>query len=261
MALTPEEINQAAEAQKRLNEKIAEYNRLSGESLKNPIDPKNYSDAAKYNKALNDELKKTDAILVNVKSGLEGIKSQFQDIGKELNTSWGSAVKNATKSVSKIYSLTEDLYDAQYDLTQTSSKQLKIDKERVQLEFQRIKRQRDSLKLKKEELDKDIAILKNNKDRSKADDARIKRLEAEKNKTTELLGIAEDQYEENVGYQKDINNAYDHTISRVEVLNHATGLTGKLLEGIGGTLEKLGFKGISEKVGEINQELKQSAVK
>ena len=154
MALTTKEIQEQQEAQTRLNEKIAEYNRLTGESTKNPIDPKNFKSAAQYAKAVSDEIKKTSAALLQVESGLSGIFSQFKDIGKELNSGYGSAVKSATKSVSKLYSLTEQLGDAQADLTTVSVKQLKLDKAKASQEFKRIERNREGLGLREREYKK-----------------------------------------------------------------------------------------------------------
>ena len=259
MALTEKEILAQEAAQTRLNEKIAEYNRLTGETTKNPIDPKNYSDAAKYSKALNDELKKTASALLQVSSGLTGIQSQFKDIGKELNSSFGNPIRSATKSVNKIYSLTEQLSDAQSDLTTASVKQLKIDKDKTAQEFNRIKNQRDSLGLKLKELEAEEASLSKIKNKSAEENRRLKKIDEERSKALELKSIADDGYNEQVGYQNDINAAYDKTIERVENINSATGLTGKILEGIGGSLEKLGFTGFGEKVTAINQELKNTA--
>ena len=260
MALTTKEIQEQQEAQTRLNEKIAEYNRLTGESTKNPIDPKNFKSAAQYAKAVSDEIKKTSAALLQVESGLSGIFSQFKDIGKELNSGYGSAVKSATKSVSKLYSLTEQLGDAQADLTTVSVKQLKLDKAKASQEFKRIERNREGLGLRERELEIEERSLQNTKNRTAEEDRRLKKIGEEKNKVTELKSIADDQYNKNVGYQADINKAYETTIERVQTINDATGLTGKILEGVGGTLEKLGFKGMGEKVSAINQTLKDTAV-
>jgi hypothetical protein len=260
MALTTKEIQEQQEAQTRLNEKIAEYNRLTGESTKNPIDPKNFKSAAQYAKAISDETKKTSSALLQVESGLSGILSQFKDIGKELKSGYGSAVKSATKSVTRIYSLTEQLGDAQADLTTASVKQLKLDKAKAALEFKRIGRNREALGLREQELQKEEKQLKGQQNRTAEQNRRLKKIGEEKNKVTELKSIADDQYNKNVGYQADINNAYDTTIERVENVNDATGLTGKILEGVGGSLEKLGFTGIGEKVTAINQELKDTAV-
>lgn len=260
MALTTKEIQEQQEAQTRLNEKIAEYNRLTGESTKNPIDPKNFKSAAQYAKAVSDEIKKTSAALLQVESGLSGIFSQFKDIGKELNSGYGSAVKSATKSVSKLYSLTEQLGDAQADLTTVSVKQLKLDKAKASQEFKRIERNREGLGLRERELEIEERDLKRQQNRTAEQDRRLKKIGEEKNKVTELKSIADDQYNKNVGYQADINKAYETTIERVQTINDATGLTGKILEGVGGSLEKLGFTGIGEKVTAINQELKDTAV-
>lgn len=256
MALTPEQIQAAAKAQAELNRLVKEYNTLTGEGLENPIDPKNFKDATTFQKALSDETKKFRSLLLNVETDLQGIMSRFKDIAKEVKGIRFDPTKNAKKSLNKAISLTEQLADAQEDLTSVSSKELKLSRQKTQQEFSRIGRQEKLLKSKLQELELE-------KKRGGLTKTQLKNLDDEINSTSELLDIAENskrKLEDRTGQVKDINDAYDETIRRVDNINTSTGLTGKILEGVGGTLESLGFKGMSENIQRINQDLKEQTV-
>lgn len=256
MALTPEQIQAAAKAQAELNRLVKEYNTLTGEGLENPIDPKNFKDATTFQKALSDETKKFRSLIINVETDLQGIMSRFKDIAKEVKGIRFDPTKNAKKSLNKAISLTEQLADAQEDLTSVSSKELKLSRQKTQQEFSRIGRQEKLLKSKLEELELE-------KKRGGLTKTQLKNLDDEINSTSELLDIAENSKRklgDRTGQLKDINDAYDETIRRVDNINTSTGLTGKILEGVGGTLESLGFKGMSENIQRINQDLKEQTV-
>ena len=326
MALTPEQIQAAAKAQAELNKLIKEYNSLTGQSISNPIDPKDFKDATSYAKALNNEIVKftkinvdsqkelgsaidslTDSLkeyekatgraienrinpknyktaaeyakalkeeqsrinslLLNAESGLNSISSRFSDIGKEIKAGFGKSTNSAMKSVNKIYSLTEQLFDVQQDLTQASAKDVKQQKEKVIAEFDRLNRQLKGLGVQEKENDLAKKRIEGELNAGKLTEAqataRLAKLNDEGNKITELKNLAEErsaEFENQNGLIKDINAAYNDTIDRINNINNATGLTGKILGGIGGTLEKLGFKGFGEKVTEINRKLKEQAV-
>jgi hypothetical protein len=250
-----------------LNKTLREYEKLTGSKIKNKVLRENYKDAAEYAEALAEEQSRINELILNASSGLEGISSRFQEIGKEIKAGFGNSTSKAVKSVTKIHSLTEQLFDAQQDLTQVSVKDIKIQKEKANAEFARLDRQLKGLDQaeKDNDLQRDTVNqqIKSGEITQKQGIAQLAKLTEEGNKLSELKNIAEERSAEEKyksGILKDINVAYDETIKRVDNINSATGLTGKILEGVGGTLEKLGFKGMGEKVSAINQTLKETAV-
>lgn len=250
-----------------LNKTLREYEKLTGSKIKNKVLRENYKDAAEYAEALVEEQSRINELILNASSGLEGISSRFQEIGKEIKAGFGNSTSKAVKSVTKIHSLTEQLFDAQQDLTQVSVKDIKLQKEKANAEFARLDRQLKGLDQAEKEnnLQRDTVNqqMKSGGITQKQGIAQLAKLTEEGNKLSELKNIAEERSAEEKnksGILKDINVAYDDTIKRVDNINSATGLTGKILEGVGGTLEKLGFKGMGEKVSAINQTLKETAV-
>jgi len=79
----------------------------------------------------------------------------------------------------------------------------------------------------------------------------------------ELLAFAEDSLknlEEKVGYQADFNKALDETLRRQKNITKATGLSGKLVKGLGGLAEKIGFGDIGEELESVNKKMEEQAI-
>jgi len=179
--------------------------------------------------------------ILEAESGLEGLKDTFNDIARELGNI-DDPLKNMNKGFRKIRGFAEELSDIQYDLTASSVKQTKDLKTKVNLEFNRLKRQSQYLQ----------ELLKENK-----------LSEKQKKDAEELLALAKDKERslvEQVGHQDNFNKALDQTLKQQKNINKATGLSGKIIGGLGGFAEKLGFKGVADDLEGINDKMKEKAV-
>ena len=236
---------QLQELQKLLDQLEKKYKSIKRVS---PFDGKTAKEVAKQFNSIKDA---TDSIEVSMKgirqeileseSGLAGLKESFQDIGRELGKI-NDPLKNMTKGFNKVRNFAEELSDIQYDLTASSIKQTKDLKAKVNLEFNRLKRQAEFLK-------KQIAS--------------GKLTDEELSKAEELLEFATDEaklFQEKIGYQDNFNKALDQTLKQQKNINKATGLSGKILGGLGGFAEKIGFKGVSDDLDGINDKMKEKAV-
>jgi hypothetical protein len=178
---------------------------------------------------------------LEMSTGLNELRDRFADIGKELNNQ-DKIYKTLNKSFDKLVNYADDLSDIQYDLAASTLKETKGLQSKVNLEFQRLKtnakylrQQISSGKLQGEELAK----------------------------AQELLAFAEDEVktlEEKVGYQNDFNNAIDETYKRQKRVHNAVGLTGKLIGGLGGLLEKVGFEDFGEEINHAKEKMGALAV-
>jgi len=179
--------------------------------------------------AIEREFKNVNAEILESTSGLKSLSERFVDISKELGSFQGG-LKSANKSYNKLVGLSDQLADAQFDLTKTNTKSLKSLQFKADLEFKRLRQQ-------KEFLEKQIE----NKKLS----------DREKERAEELLQFAidsEKSLKDKIGYQDDFNSAIEETIKRQKRINKATGLTGKILGGFGNILQKAGFGDMAEDI-------------
>ncbi len=235
---TRKQIKELNEELARLEKKYASLNRNSPFKGKDAKElAKSYGSVAAAAKEVETSMKGINAEILEMESGLDGLKSIFADIGKELG-GFDDPLKAATKSFKKIRGFAEDLSDIQYDLTKSTIKETKALRTKVNLEFNRLRRQKQSLE-----------------NQLKSD----KLTDKERDKIVELLAFLNDKeksLEEQVGYQADFNKALDETSRRQKNINKATGLSGKLIKGLGGLAEKIGFGDMSEDLDRISMQMK-----
>ena len=187
---------------------------------------KNVDQAAK---SLELTMKGIRQVQLETSTGLSDLKERFLDIGRELNKQ-ETSYKSMNSSFNKLVRYADELSDVQYDLASSSLKDTKSIKNKVNLEFQRLKtnskflrQQVESGKLQGDELAK----------------------------AEELLAFAEDEvkaFEKKVGYQDKFNESIDETYKRQKNVHNAFGLTGKLISGLGSLLEKVGFEDFGDEV-------------
>lgn len=234
---------------KKLNRELAELekkykslNRISPFKGKDAQEvAKQYGSIAKATKEVETSMAGIRADILEMESGLDGLKSIFADIGKELGD-MDNPIKEATKSFKKLRNFAEDLSDIQYDLASSSLKETKSLKVKVNLEFNRLQRQTESLKTQ---------IASGKLSGKELSDAQ------------ELLAISIDKQkslENQIGYQGDFNKALDVTIKRQKRISSATGLTGKAIKGLAGFAEKIGFGDMSDDLDIITAQMKDQAV-
>ena len=178
---------------------------------------------------------------LEMSTGLNELRDRFADIGKELNKQ-DRAYKNLNKSFDKLVNYADELSDVQYDLAASTLKETKGLQSKVNLEFQRLKTNAKYL-------------------RQQVESGKLQG--AELAKAQELLAFAEDEVktlEEKVGYQNDFNNAIDETYKRQKRVHNAFGVTGKLIGGLGGLLEKVGFEEFGEEIEHAKEKMGALAV-
>ena len=199
---------------------------------------KNVDQAAK---SLELTMKGIRQVQLETSTGLSDLKERFLDIGRELNKQ-ETSYKAMNSSFDKLVRYADDLSDVQYDLASSSLKETKSIKNKVNLEFQRLKTNAKYLKQQ----------IENNNLSGKA-------LERAK----ELLAFSEDEvkaFEEKVGYQDKFNESIDETYKRQKNVHNAFGLTGKLISGLGSLLEKVGFEDFGEEVEHAKEKMGALAV-
>ncbi len=222
----------------RLEKKYKSLNRISPFKGKDAEKmAKEYGSVRAAVEAVETSMKGINAEILEMESGLDGLKSIFADIGKELGD-FDNPLKAATKSFKKIRGFAEDLSDIQYDLTKSTVKETKSLQAKVNLEFNRLKRQKQSLQ---------------NQLKS------AKLTDEERDKIIELIALSTDKeksLEEQVGYQSSFNDALAETIRRQKNINKAIGLSGKAVSGLAGFAEKIGFGDMSEDLNRISDQMK-----
>jgi hypothetical protein len=202
---------------------------------------KQFKDVDAAAKSLELTMKGIRQTQLETNTGLNDLRERFNDIGKELNKQ-DFLYKSMYKSFSKIVSYADDLFDIQYDLASSSLKETKGLQNKVNLEFNRLKNQAKYLeqqinsdKLQGKELDK----------------------------AKELLNFALDEVkalEEKVGYQDQFNKSLNETYKRQQRVHNAIGITGKLIGGLGGLLEKVGFDDFGEEIRNAKDQMGNLAI-
>jgi len=114
---------------KKLNELLAELEKkykslkrnspFKGQEARDVA--KSYGSIAAATKEIETQIKGIRADILETESGLEGLKSIFADIGKELGQI-DNPLKKMASGFKKIRNFAEELSDIQYDLTASSAK-------------------------------------------------------------------------------------------------------------------------------------------
>jgi len=202
---------------------------------------KSYGSVAAATKTVETSMKGIRADILEINTGLDGVKESFNDIAKELGNI-DNPLKNMSKGFKKIRNFAEELSDIQYDLTKSSVKQTRSLQSKVNLEFQRLTRETKSLQNQ----------IKSGKLTGK-----------ELTDAQELLAFAKDEaqtLEEKVGHQEKFNKSLEATVNAQKNINKATGLTGKAISGMAGFAEKIGFGDLSQPLTDIKNEMNEHAV-
>ena len=179
-------------------------------------------------KSLEETLKSLNGELARTEVGLKDLGQRIRDVIKEAGQ--GDVVKETAKSLKKLGGLMVDIEDVHYNISKANIKDVRTIKAKVNLEFDRLQRRKNELKTEIE-----------------SGEIEGKRLE----RAIELYHLAKDslkEQEDKIGYQDDFNTVLDKTISRVQRINRATGLTGSIVAGLGKMFDKIGFQDMSEEI-------------
>jgi len=207
---------------------------------------------------VNKSIKRANTELETFTGALGATRSIVKDINAELKRI-NDPVKKARQSFGRIDSLVQQMTYNQADLNSLSVADIESQKRKSKLYFDQIKLRKEELKTARTQQQEELAAAQEafKKDPSEKNEKAVIAKRQELNATRELLSIAEGKsiVEEN------INDTYDSQIKRIENMNSGLGISGKIVEGIGGTLEKLGFKGFSSEIDKAKQKMKDLSVK
>jgi len=250
---------------KQLNEVEKRISDISGNKITiafdGETDPQKIADQfGSVDKAINfvnKSIKRANTELETFTGSLGDTRSIVKDINLELQRI-SDPVKKARQAFGRIDSLVQQMTYNQADLNTLSVEDIKNQKKKSQLYFNQIKLRKEELKTarsqQQEELSAAQAAFKN--DPSERNEKAVIAKRKELNATRELLSIAEDK---NLVQDK-INDTYNDQIKKIENMNSGLGISGKLVEGLGGALEKLGFKGMAAEVDKAKEKMKQLSV-
>ena len=187
------------------------------------------------------------ASLVDATSDLQGVTSQINSVLEGLGEKGFDPFKQSVASAKKLRTITHQLSNVQDDLVNASAKDVKSLQRKANLEFVRAQRN-GQLLLEQLGIEGDINSIN-------IDQLRNQELITEEE--AEALALAQDRGEIQAG----LNKALDENLRRVTNMNKAMGLTGKLVGGLGNSLNKLGFGDLSEGIKEAQEEMKILAEK
>jgi hypothetical protein len=178
-------------------------------------------DMAKNAKVFYEMLGKWEEEASKVENGFESLSKTLGNVVRDLNAG-SSATKDINKSFSKLDSLVKTLSYDQKGITELSLKELQSTKNKINIEVDRLKNLKEELQTK----------YNNNK----ATDDEIEKL-------IELNGLFDDQgnLSKNVGnYLQQTIDATDERIKKEKEIQKQLGLTGAAVDGIVGSLGKMG---------------------
>jgi len=195
--------------------------------------------------SLNTQLRGLRASLVDATSDLQGVTSQINSVLEGLGEKGFDPFKQSISSAKKLRTITHQLSNVQDDLVNASAKDVKNLQRKADLEFVRAQRN-GQLLLEQLGIQGDINSI---------DIDQLRNQELITAEEAEALALAQDRGE----IQANLNKALDENLRRVTNMNKAMGLTGKLVGGLGNSLNKLGFGNLSEGIKEAQEEMKALA--
>jgi len=211
-------------------------------------------------KLVNCSLEFKETKRINIKKGGSKKLGQglvLKDINLELQRI-SDPVKKARQAFGRIDSLVQQMTYNQADLNSLSVEDIKNQRKKSQLYFNQIKLRKEELKTARTQQQEELAAAQDafKNDPSERNEKAVIAKRKELNATRELLSIAEGK---NLVEGK-INETYDDQIKKIKNMNSGLGISGKLVEGLGGTLEKLGFKGMAAEVDKAKEKMKELSV-
>ena len=250
---------------KQLNEVERKISDISGNPItiafEGETDPKKIADQfGSVDKAIafvQKSIRRANIELETFTGALGDARSIVKDINLELQRI-NDPVKKARQAFGRIDSLVQQMTYNQADLNSLSVEDIKNQKKKSQLYFNQIKLRKEELKTARTQQQEELASAQEafKNDPSERNEKAVIAKRKELNATRELLSIAEGK---NLVEDK-INETYNDQIKKIKNMNSGLGISGKLVEGLGGTLEKLGFKGMAAEVDKAKERMKELSV-
>lgn len=255
---------------KQLNEVEQRIGKISGEPITvrfdGETDPekiaKQFGDVGKAIQAIKTDLRRAENELATFTGTVGTVKTLIEEINSELKT-LPNAFKKSLSAFKKIEGVSTTLAYNQADLANMSAKDIQNQKARSDQYFQQLRFQKEGLKTQIASQHVDLLKLKRAAQAdglSKAQQERAEKAFLSKKEeylaSRELLGLAEGRGD----LEQNINDSFDDQLKKIKNMNSGLGISGKIIEGIGGTLEKLGFKGFSSEVDKAKKKMKDLSV-
>lgn len=250
---------------KQLNEVEKKISDISGNPItiafEGETDPQKIADQfGSVDKAITfvqKSIRRANIELDTFTGALGDTRSIVKDINLELQRI-SDPVKKARQAFGRIDSLVQQMTYNQADLNSLSVEDIKNQRKKSQLYFNQIKLRKEELKTARTQQQEELAAAQEafKNDPSERNEKAVIAKRKELNATRELLSIAEGK---NLVEGK-INETYDDQIKKIKNMNSGLGISGKLVEGLGGTLEKLGFKGMAAEVDKAKEKMKELSV-
>jgi hypothetical protein len=218
MALDPKDIAQ-------MKKDLIELNKLYEQLGQKKVSSSSFNETADGIKILEMYLKEAKIAALDLEEGFGGIAESIKNIVKEWDPKKFDPAKEAAKSFKKLKGIAEELSGDIRGINQLNKKQL--DNSVTQI------------KLEKTKLESILRELEATKDTNEVHKAIYQNLTSEYNVTKDLLDQASGRLEKEIKIQKTL------------------GVTGKLFQGISGTLQKIGVQ--SDEIENINKQMREAA--
>ena len=218
MALDPKDIA-------KLKQDLAELNKLYEQLGKQKISPSSFSENADGVKILKMYLDEAKIAALDLETGFGGISTSIKNIVREWKTGFADPTKEATKSFTKLKGIAETLSNDIQGINTLNKKQLETSVKQIKTEQAKLESIIRELEAKEKLSDTEATILKN--------------LKSEYDVTEDLLKQSKDR------------------LDQEKAIQNALGITGKLFQGISGTLGKIGIQ--SEQIEEIQEKMRKTA--
>jgi len=230
----------------KLNEDIAKLRRQLGQSPIKLFQANEIEEAKLALAALRNEVKEIQNDAVN-------LAGAFRETVNEIRNQ-STALKDSTKTLRGLQSISQKIKYDQEGIGKLSLKELQTLKKQAEQRKSDLKENLDQLARRRQELESGVSLNK----KSTAELKSIRAAEAAiKN---ELEGTVDGRKQE-LGLVDNLNIAIDERIAREKRIQDSLGISGGVLKGIEGTMNKIGLGALSQAVGfnDINKELQEYA--
>lgn len=240
---TPQEIQKLLDRLDRAFTRLGEKNPFSN------FDYTKVESAEAATKQLETALQGVERRLANINEDISGVASAFKKTVDEIKNT-NSGLNLATRSFRGLSDIASKLKYDQEGISKLNSKDL------IKLQ-QQAKQKREDLKISKDLLTTTIAELKEKEKTGRLNSKEQKQL----SQSIIASKAIKNELQEQDTLSEIINDRLSSRIAQEERIKNSLGISGGLLKGIEGTMNKIGLGALSSAIGfdEINQELREYA--
>lgn len=230
----------------KLNEDIAKLRRQLGQSPIKLFKENEIEEAKLALAGLRGELREIQNDAVN-------LAGAFRETVNEIRNQ-NTSLKDSTKTLRGLQSISQKIKYDQEGIGKLSLKELQTLKKQAEQRKSDLRENLDQLSRRRQELESDLSLNKKSTTELKsirAAEAAIK---------NELEGVVDGRKQE-LGLVDTLNIAIDERIAREKRIQESLGISGGVLKGIEGTMNKIGLGALSQAVGfnDINSQLREYA--